>query len=124
MIIPPRVLILIFNFQTNLLIESGVHRSLHPNYHHQIIFAKFNLDTVYLPPYEKESWNYQKANIDLIKGAINSFDWKKAFSNIDVDKMISIFNQTTINIPCNFIPHETALCHDRSRLDEQVNQKN
>ena len=29
--------------QPNLLIESGVHPSLHPNCHHQIIFAKFNL---------------------------------------------------------------------------------
>ena len=54
-----------------------------------------------------------KANIDLIKRAINSFDWEKAFSNIDIDKMVSIFNQTIINILCNFIPHETVLFDDR-----------
>ena len=41
---------LIFNSQPNLLIESGVHPSLHPNCHHQIIFAKFNLDMVYPLP--------------------------------------------------------------------------
>ena len=35
---------LIFNSQPNLQIESGVHPSLHPNCHHQIVFAKFNLD--------------------------------------------------------------------------------
>ena len=52
-------------------------------------------------------------NIDLIKRAINSFDWEKAFSDIDVDKMVSIFNQTIINILCNFIPHETVLFDDR-----------
>ena len=52
-------------------------------------------------------------NIDLIKRAINSFDWEKAFSNVDVDKMVSIFNQTIINVLCNFIPHETVLCDDR-----------
>ena len=85
---------LIFNSQPNLLIESGVHPSLHP---------KFNLDI----------WHYQKANIDLIKRPINSFDWEKAFSNTDIDKMISIFNQTIINILCNFIPHETVLFDDR-----------
>ena len=39
---------------------------------------------------------------------------EKAFSNIDVDKMVSIFNQTIINIPCNFIPHETVLFDDRN----------
>ena len=74
---------LIFNSQPNLLIESGVHPSLHPNCHHQIIFAKFNLDIVYPPPYAREIWHYQKANIDLIKRAINSFGCEKAFSNID-----------------------------------------
>ena len=104
---------LIFNSQPNLLKESGVHPFLHPNGHHQLIFAKFNLDIVYLPLYEREIWHYQKANIDLIKRAINSFDWEKAFSNIDVDKMVSIFNQTIINILCNFIPHETVLFDDR-----------
>ena len=104
---------LIFNSQPNLIIESGVHPSLHPNCHHQIVFAKFNLDIVYPPPYEREIWNYLKANIDLIKRAINSFDCEKAFSNIDIDKTISIFNQTIINILCNFIPHETVLFDDR-----------
>ena len=39
---------LIFNSQPNLLIESSVHPSLHPNCHHQIVFAKFNLDILYL----------------------------------------------------------------------------
>ena len=70
---------LILNSQPNLLIESNVHPSLHPNCHHQIIFAKFNLDIVYLPPYEREIWHYQKVNIDLIKRAINSFDWESVF---------------------------------------------
>ena len=54
---------LIFNSQPNLLIESGVHPSLHPNCH-QIVFAKFNF----------EIWHYEKVNIDLMKRAINSFD--------------------------------------------------
>ena len=78
-----------------------------------MIFVKFNLDIVFRPCYEREIWYYQKVNIDLIKRAINSFDWEKAFSNIDVDEMISIFNQTIINILCNFIPHELALFDDR-----------
>ena len=103
---------LIFNSQTNLLIESGVHPSLQPS-HHQIISAKFNLDIVYSPTYEREPWNYQKTNIHLIKGAINSFDWEQMFSNIDVDEMVPIFNQTIMNILCNFIPHETILFDDR-----------
>ena len=68
---------LIFNPQPNLLIESGVYQSSHPNGHHQITFAKFNLDKVHPPPYEKEIWHYQKANIDPIKRGTNLFVGKK-----------------------------------------------
>ena len=38
---------LIFTSQPNLIIESGVHSSLHSNCHHQMIFAKFNSEIVY-----------------------------------------------------------------------------
>ena len=41
---------LILTSQPNLITESGVHPSLHPNSHHQIIFAKFNLEIHYPPP--------------------------------------------------------------------------
>ena len=34
---------LLFTSQTNLVIESGVHSSLHPNCHHQKFSAKFDL---------------------------------------------------------------------------------
>ena len=38
---------LVFTSQPNLIIESRVHLSLHVSCHHQIIFAKFNLEIVY-----------------------------------------------------------------------------
>ena len=34
---------LIFTMQPNLVVESGVHPSLHPNFHRQIVLSKFNL---------------------------------------------------------------------------------
>ena len=109
----PLCIDLIFNSQPNLLIASCVHSSLHPICHHQIIYAKLNLDVVYLPPYEREVWHYQKAKIDLIKRAINAFDCENAFSNINVDKMVYIFNKTIVNILCNFIRREMVLFDDR-----------
>ena len=33
--------------QPNILVESGAHPPLHPNCHHQITFAKFNLKIYY-----------------------------------------------------------------------------
>ena len=50
---------LIFTLQPNLSVESGTHPYLHPNYHHQIIFAKFNLEVIYTPPFTREVWHYQ-----------------------------------------------------------------
>ena len=37
---------LIFTSLPNLIIDSGVHSSLHPNCHHQIVYAKFNLEII------------------------------------------------------------------------------
>ena len=45
---------LIFTLQPNLVMESGVHSSLHPNCHHQITYTKINLKIHYPPPYERE----------------------------------------------------------------------
>ena len=64
---------LIFTSQSNLVMESGVHSSLHENCHHQITFAKFNLKIYYPPSYEREVWHYQKANSENIRKAINEF---------------------------------------------------
>ena len=55
---------LVFTSQPNLVMESGVHSSLHENCHHQLVYAKFNLKVWYSPPYECEIWHYQHANID------------------------------------------------------------
>ena len=41
---------LIFTSQPNLVVDSGVHPSLHPNCHHQIVYAKFNLKIHFPPP--------------------------------------------------------------------------
>ena len=46
---------LIFALQPNLVVESGVHSSLHENCHHQIIYGKFNLKIYYLPPMNGKS---------------------------------------------------------------------
>ena len=44
---------LIFPWQPNLIMESGIHSSLHSNCHHQIVFTKFNLSIFYPLPYER-----------------------------------------------------------------------
>ena len=41
---------LVFTSQSNMVIESDVHSSLHSSCDHQIAFAKFNLKICYPPP--------------------------------------------------------------------------
>ena len=64
---------LVFTSQENLVTNSGVHSSLHPNCH-QIVFSNFNLKIYYPPPYERLIWKYENANADSIKRAIRDFD--------------------------------------------------
>ena len=106
---------LIFTSQPNLVMESGVHSSLHPNcQHHQIVFARINLKTYYPQPYEREIWHYEKANADLIRRSIDQFSWDIRFPHIDVNQKVHLFNQTIKNILCNFKPHEIVTCHHLS----------
>ena len=113
---------LIFTTQPNLVMESGVHPSLHSNCHHHITFAKFNLKIHYPPPYEREVWHYQKANVDQITQAISEFPWDNRFANISVNEQVQLSTQTIQNIISNYIPHETITCDDRSPpwIDEKI----
>ena len=106
---------LIFTSHPNLIIESGVHSSLHSNCHHQMIFAKFNLEVVYLPPYVQEVLHYQDANTELIRRAINEFNCQRVFLNTNVNEKMDIFKSTILNILSNFIPHEVVVCDDKDR---------
>ena len=103
---------LIFTSQPNMIMDSGVHPSLHSNCHHQIIYAKFDLKVFYPPPYERTVWHFSRANSDHIKKAINLFDWESSLNNLDVNEQVSVFNETIMNIMSNFVPNDLITCHD------------
>ena len=104
---------LIFTSQPNMVIESGIHSSLHSSCHHQIVFAKFNLKICYPPPYSREVWHFKEAKTDLIRRALNDFNWERTFSNTNVNEKVCIFNKSVLNVLSNFIPHQTTLCDDK-----------
>ena len=84
----------------------------------------------YPPPYSREVWHYREANTDLIRRAISNFNWEKAFYNTTVNKKVSIFNETILNVLSNYIPHETLTCDDKdppwfnSRIKSLLQDKN
>ena len=104
---------LIFTSQPNLVMDAGIHPSLHASCHHQIVYAKFNLKIHYPPPYEREVWHFQKADINLIRRAMNEFKWERAFFNLNINETVSVFNTTIKNMMVNFIPHGIIICDDR-----------
>ena len=55
---------LIFTSQPNLVVDSSVHPSLHPNCHHQIAYAKFNLK-IHFPHLTNEKYGI------TVKGTLN-----------------------------------------------------
>ena len=93
--------------------ESGIYSLLHSNCHHQIVFDKFNLSIFYPPSYERTVWYYERPNNELIRRAIDQFDWLRPLSNVNVDEKVYFFTKSLLNIIQNFIPHETIICDDR-----------
>ena len=93
--------------------EWGVHHSLYPSCHHQIIYAKFKLKVYYPPPYEREVWYYQNADSNVIKKAITDFSWEIAFENLFADEKVSLFNKTIKNILSIYITREIITTDDR-----------
>ena len=87
---------LIFTTKPNLVVESGVHSSLHANCHQQLPYVKFNLNVFYPPLYKRKVWHYKLANFDCIQRAIKNFDWEKAFLNVDVNK--KVFNEILMKL--------------------------
>ena len=120
---------LIFTSQPNLSVESGSQPSLHRNCRHQIIYAKFNLEVLYPPPYTRKISRYKDSNVDLIRRSINEFDWDRTFANKHVDEKLLIFNKTVSNILSSFIPHEVIVSDDKDppwfngKIKSLINEK-
>ena len=94
---------LIFPNQSNMVVNSGVFPSIHQSCHHQIVFAKVT----------RRIWDYSNANHEAINNAIDSFDWEKAFSNVNVHTQVKLFNETLSNIFMNFVPNKLITFDDR-----------
>ena len=77
---------LTFISQPNLITESGVYPSFHPDCHHQVVYAEFNLEIYHPLQYYREIWHYKDTNIELIRHAIDGFNWQ---NSIFQEKMLT-----------------------------------
>ena len=105
---------LIFTDQPSLIVDCGIHPSLHPNCHHQIVYCKLDLKIVYPPPYQRHVWDFKRANIDSIRKAIKMIDWHFMLLNKNVHEQVSTFNTTLMDIFSNYIPNKYITVDDKN----------
>ena len=104
---------LIFTDQPSLAVNSGVHASLHPNCHHQIIHTSFNLNITYPSPYKRLIWDYKKTDSEKIRKALDWVNWESLFNNKDVNTQVSILNETVLNVFSNYVPNKYITIDDK-----------
>ena len=92
-------------YRPNIYIAAKFGSRISSSCRHETVFAKLILMISYPPPYSREVWHHTEANTELIRRAINNFNWEKAFYNTNVTKKVSIFNETILNVLSNCIPH-------------------
>ena len=98
---------LIFTDLPNLVIESGVHPSLHEHCHHQIIYGKLSVSSIVLPPYTRRIWYYDKADFVAIMKSIEMFHWYKHLDTITCpNEQVKLLNEVLPNIYSNYIPNQ------------------
>ena len=61
---------------------------------------------------------------NLIRRAIDMFDWDRAFVNTIVDEKMFNFNKTILNILSNFILQETLTVDDKKKIKNLIQEKN
>ena len=105
---------LIFTDQPNLIIESGVHPSLHEQCHHQIVYGKLSVSNIALPPYTRKIWNYDKADFVAIRKSIGMFAWQDELDNMTCpNEQVELLNEVLLNIFSNFIPNKVKTIRPR-----------
>ena len=115
---------MIFTQQPNLVISSGVHASLHNNFHHQITFAHINLLIEYPPPYYRLIWNYSNADILNIRKSISSVNCSHLIPENHIDIQVSIFEERVLNVFKNFVLNKYIVFDDKEPvwMDQSVKQ--
>ena len=90
-----------------------MHTSLHPNFHHQIVFLKLNFKIEYPPLYERLVCDYKNADLQSINKVIEMCNWEKLFQNKNIHYQLKHFSETIVNIVHNYISNKYINCNDK-----------
>ena len=106
---------LIFTDQPNLSVNSGVHASLHPNCHHQIVHSRYNLNINYPPLYQRLIWDHKRADAKIIRKALDSVNWERVFDGKNINAQVMTLNDTNdiLNVFRNYVPNKYITIDDK-----------
>ena len=95
----PTCIDLIATDQPNLVIDSGTRASLNPFCHHDITYCKTNFRIPPPPPYERNIWHNNRANVTAIRKSISSHPWLRHLNlNPDPNWQVQTFTNTLLYI--------------------------
>ena len=90
---------LIFTDQPNLIVDTGVHPSLHDQCYHQIVHEKLSVSNISQPPYARRVWHYDKADFVAIRKSIEMFTWREHLGKIICpNEQVKLLNEVLLNI--------------------------
>ena len=96
----------IFTDQPNLFFETGVHPSLHAQCHHHIIYGELSIRNITPPPYRRQVWYYDSADVLAIRKSIQMFRWRESIGALMCpNQQVEILTETLLNIFSNYIPN-------------------
>ena len=82
--------------------QTGTHASLHPNCHHQNVFAKFNLKLYYPLPYDREIWYHKKRILTIFENQSMILLVGEGHLLIQMEK-VNILNEFIKNVFSNLL---------------------
>ena len=104
---------LIFTDKPSYFVDSGVIPSPDPRCKHQVIHGTINFSVPSPPPYKRNIWKYDQANVPSIKNNIGSVNWEELFDGRSVDDMVSILTDKLLSIMSDNIPNKIITVNDK-----------
>ena len=109
----PSCIDLIFCSQPNLITESGVLPSLLSQCHHNIIFAKTELNVKLPPPYKSTMWDYKNADSISIRHSLSSVNWARCILHRNPNNQAEFLSNCIKNTFSNHCPSKVVSCHHK-----------
>ena len=108
-----------FHWSTEIISKLWSPCIFHPN------FIKFNLNISYPPPYQRLIRDYKRADSEKVMKALDSVNWERLFNKKNVDAQVAVFNETILNVFCNYLPSKyIAIDHKNPvRMNETIKLK-